>query len=91
MNPQSSRNEYFDFLRGIAIIFVVGIHTFACSEGYSEYVRVEKNALRQLLNCAVPLFLAISGFFLSKNDLSTREQKISFWKNNFFFGSGFAF
>lgn len=80
MNPQSNRNEYFDFLRGIAIIFVVGIHTFACSEGCSEYVRVAEIALRQILNCAVPLFLAISGFFLSKNDLSTREQKISFWK-----------
>lgn len=80
MKTTKHRNEYFDFLRGIAIIFVVGIHTFACSEGCSEYVRIAEIALRQLLNCAVPLFLAISGFFLSKNDLSTREQKISFWK-----------
>lgn len=80
MNPQSNRNEYFEFLRGIAIIFVVGIHTFACSKDCSEYVRIAEIALRQILNCAVPLFLAISGFFLSKKDLSTKEQKISFWK-----------
>lgn len=80
MKTTKHRNEYFDFLRGIAIIFVVGIHTFVCSEGCSEYVQTAEIALRQILNCAVPLFLAISGFFLSRIDLSTREQKISFWK-----------
>lgn len=80
MKTTKHRNEYFDFLRGISIIFVVGIHTFVCSEGCSEYVQTAEIALRQILNCAVPLFLAISGFFLSRIDLSTREQKISFWK-----------
>lgn len=52
----------FDFLRGIAIIMVIGIHTCITST-FSEidvYVR-------QTINCAVPIFLAISGYFLTKN------------------------
>lgn len=36
-------------------------------------------AIRQLLNCAVPLFLAISGFFMANKDLSTRENRNAFW------------
>lgn len=51
------RNLYFDFLRGVAIILVVAIHSFILGENSNE--------IRQLLNTAVPLFVAISGFFLS--------------------------
>lgn len=29
MYERTQRNPYFDFLRGIAMIMVVGIHTFA--------------------------------------------------------------
>lgn len=57
------RIVYFDFLRGVAIILVIGIHTFILEE--TEAFADIKILLRQLLNCAVPLFLAISGFFLS--------------------------
>lgn len=57
------RNTYFDLLRGIAIIMVVGIHTFKAG---NDFVLI----VRQLLNCAVPLFLACSGFFMAKKDVS---------------------
>ena len=35
--------------------------------------------LRQVFNCAVPLFLAIS-VFLGKADLSSRADRVAFWK-----------
>ena len=53
---------YFDFLRGIAIMMVVAIHTFPkCSwddSGDWGFILI-----RQILNCAVPIFLALSAFF----------------------------
>lgn len=49
-----SRMAYFDFLRGLAIIMVVGIHTYTLGE--------DSMVVMQLLNAAVPLFIAISGF-----------------------------
>ena len=41
-------NTYFDFLRGLAIMMVVGIHTYTLGE--------DSTVVRQLLNTAVPLF-----------------------------------
>lgn len=55
------RNKYFDFLRGIAIISVVGIHTYRIPDDFSNplvYV-----AGREMLIFAVPLFLVISDLF----------------------------
>lgn len=68
------RIDYFDFLRGIAILKVIGIHTYL--NHYSSNVAI---IVRQILNCAVPLFLAISGYFLSKKHLTTFEEKKKFW------------
>ena len=77
-----SRNSYFDFLRGIAIIMVVGIHTFSRSNGGFDSLVGTCNVIgRQILNCAVPLFLAISGFFLGYKDLSDKEKRLAFWKH----------
>lgn len=71
-----ARVTYFDFLRGIAIMMVIGIHTFMASECNDVDIYV-----RQMINCAVPIFLAISGYFLTKkkdlilkNATFTREQ-----------------
>ena len=44
-----SRIAYFDFLRGLAIIMVVGIHTYT--------LRKDSVVVRQLFNTAVPLFI----------------------------------
>lgn len=70
---------YFDFLRGIAIIMVVAIHTFPKSSWNEsdDYLQI---AIRQLLNCAVPIFLAISAFFLAKKSFNSFDNIRSFWK-----------
>lgn len=69
------RDWYFDFLRGIAIAMVVAIHTYVATDEINGVV-----LLRQTLNCAVPLFLAISGYFIGKKDLSTLENYKLFLK-----------
>lgn len=74
-----TRDSYFDILRGIAILLVIAIHTypggdFETAEGFVNI------CLRECCNVAVPLFLAISGYFIGKKDLSTRGKYISFLK-----------
>lgn len=67
MYERTQRNPYFDFLRGIAMIMVVGIHTFApLQAGEGEIYDFTANIVRQALNCAVPLFLALAGYFSAK-------------------------
>lgn len=63
---RKSRNTYFDLLRGVAIIMVIAIHTYHKAE--------DSVASRQLLNAAAPLFIAISGFFLSKKRIEQKAQ-----------------
>jgi len=75
----SSRIEYFDFLRGIAIIMVVGIHTFVAYP-IDTPLGVCSAFFRQVLNCAVPIFLALSGFFLGTKSLNRWDEKYCFWK-----------
>lgn len=73
------RNAYFDFLRGIAIMMVVAIHTFRDTR--FEIGGVDWAILiRQTLNAAVPIFLAISGYFLSRKSLSVKSECLAFWK-----------
>lgn len=67
----TDRNTYFDYIRGIAIVMVVCIHT------YSSGNNVE---LRQVLNAAVPMFIAVSGFFLSKKMITNRGEYLAFLK-----------
>lgn len=67
----TNRNLYFDFLRGVAIIIVIGIHCYT----------IDNNILfRQVLNAAVPLFIAVSGFFLSQKVIKDRDQYVVFWR-----------
>ena len=59
-----TRDSYFDILRGIAILLVIAIHTypggdFETAEGFVNI------CLRECCNVAVPLFLAISGYFIA--------------------------
>ena len=81
MSNHTLRNPYFDFLRGVAIIMVVGIHTCANHCGFDTLSLQANTIIRQLLNTGVPIFFAISGFFLSNKDLTTKEKKNSFWKH----------
>lgn len=64
------RVAYFDFLRGLAIMMVVSIHTYTLGE--------DSTAVRQLLNTAVPLFIAISGYFLSQKKMENKDDYFSF-------------
>ncbi len=78
----SNRIEYFDFLRGIAIVFVVAIHSF------TPFLLSESNTVnyhlgiiwRQIIGCAVPIFLAISGYFMSNKNINTHSKYGSFIK-----------
>ena len=64
------RVAYFDFLRGFAIMMVVGIHTYTLGE--------DSTVVRQMLNTAVPLFIAISGYFLSQKKMENKDDYRSF-------------
>lgn len=57
------RNEYFDILKGIAIIFVIGIHTYKLTGCYSDIWNSFGLIIRQIIVLAVPLFCALSGYF----------------------------
>ena len=68
------RLPYFDFIRGVAIIMVVAIHTF--SQCYvPETLSIVGVAMRNVMNCAVPLFCACSAFFLINEDLENGRYK----------------
>ena len=75
----TSRLSYFDFIRGIAIVMVVAIHT-TTSCNIETISGTISTIVRQCLNCAVPLFLASSAFFLSKVDTSNWHKHFSFLK-----------
>lgn len=70
---------WFDFLRGVAILMVVSIHTFTATVQQGPLANDLTILLRQVLNCAVPLFLAISGFFMARKQLG--HSYLKFWKH----------
>ena len=73
------RNLYFDTLRGIAILMVVAIHTFIACE-FDNFQSICAISMREIFNVAVPLFLAISGFFIERKKFESNYQIITFWK-----------
>lgn len=73
------RNLYFDSLRGIAILMVVAIHTFIAYE-FDNFQSICAISMREIFNVAVPLFLAISGFFIGRKKFESNYQIITFWK-----------
>lgn len=79
--PVKERDNYFDQLRGIAIIAILAIHI---SSVIADKIFVDTinfsflYVYRQLLNFAVPLFLFVSGYFLAKKDVSSVSKYKSF-------------
>ena len=71
---------YFDFVRGIAILMVVSIHTFNSTANFETFQGGFQIVFRQILNCAVPIFLALSGFFLGRKTFESKHDIIHFWK-----------
>lgn len=76
------RNLYFDTLRGIAIIMVVAIHTFIACE-FDNYQSICFISMREIFNMAVPLFLAISGFFIGRKNFDNNSQIFNFGKSRY--------
>lgn len=78
----NKRIEYFDMLRGLAIIFVVIIHSSNMGFQFpSDSFNFNFTVLtRQLLNIAVPLFLSISGYFLVQKNIYTLDVYYGFIK-----------
>lgn len=66
----NARNKYFDVLRGFAILMVVAIHTY--KPDITEWTGQVNLGMRQIFNCAVPLFFAMSGFFTYKKETDKR-------------------
>lgn len=75
----TERISYFDFLRGIAILMVIGIHTYTVRpfDGFENVLLI---GVREALNFAVPLFLAISGFFIGKKTIEDKQNYVAFIK-----------
>ena len=71
------RDTYFDFLRGIAIIMVIGIHTYV--DGLMHF----NLFLRQFLNCAVPIFLAIPATLSAASHLKKKVAIYNFLANRY--------
>lgn len=66
-------------LCGMAILCVIAIHTYEPSiEGW---INLTNFGVRQILNCAVPLFFAMSGFFIYKKALANKQAVLQFWKH----------
>lgn len=69
-----NRDVYYDVLRGIAIFMVIAIHT------YPQDATSFKLFVRQSLNCAVPIFLAVSGYFVGQIKFEDKGVYSSFIK-----------
>lgn len=84
----SCKIEYFQYIRGLAIIFVTGIHAFgeywinfsiSSMDGFNYNILI-----RSILGYAVPVFLALSGYFMSNKDVSTIGKYFNFEKKQIF-------
>ena len=84
------RIVYFDFLRGIAIIMVVCLHCIDYSAMEGPVLNLFGVEFRNLLNAAVPLFLAISGYFMANKKTDTlfrREKGVCFCRKYMLFNT----
>ncbi len=75
---------YFDFVRGLAIVFVVFNHSYSGNPLSGTFIQELYLVFREIVTCAVPLFLAESGYFLAK-------KEIRGWKQYWEFVSGHSF
>lgn len=74
--------DYFDFLRGLAIIFVVFNHSYSADPMSDGLIDMIYLLIRQIVTCAVPIFLAQSAFFLSKKNFVNKSEYFSYLKSH---------
>jgi len=81
-NEVPERIGYFDILRALAIFGVVAIHSTGTGLQFSEEsINFNFTVLwRNIFNFSVPMFLAISGFFLAKKRIRNSGEYIAFLK-----------
>lgn len=75
---------YFDLLRGIAIILVIVNHCYTGNPLDGSFKEGLYLVIRQLATCAVPIFLAQSGFFLSDKIIKNKKEYFSFFCSHSF-------
>ncbi len=76
------RITYYDLLRGLAIIGVVAIHSTGIGYTFND-TSIDFNMTvlwRQMINFSVPMFIAISGFFLANKEVNSKESYLRFIK-----------
>ena len=64
-------------------MMVVGIHTWPAQNGYQldgSFMEVLQLLMKNFFNCAVPLFLAISGYFIGRKNLVSFAECRTFWR-----------
>lgn len=69
MSVDEKHIKYFDILRGIAIIFVIINHSYSGNPLAGTLKEDLYLLIRQLVIPAVPIFLALSGYFLARKQL----------------------
>lgn len=74
---REGRTLYFDFLKGIAILMVIAIHTsvFQKVDNLESFLHT---VVRETCNVAVPLFLTISGYFIGKKAILKGYTHVEF-------------
>lgn len=60
-------------------MMVVAIHTFYACE-FESWLSICAISMREIFNMAVPMFLAISGFFIGRMVFEDKRQVFVFWK-----------
>lgn len=75
------RNLYFDYLKGLAIIGVIGVHTIIVNFDVYSLKGIMVAAFRNLLGCCTPLFVTLSGYFLYNKKIGTRFAYADFMKS----------
>lgn len=75
------RDKYYDILIAIAIFFVIGNHTMylADLDALSKF-SVDLLVL-QITKCAVPIFIALSGYLLANKNLTNSKEYFKFLKH----------
>ena len=71
-------SAYFDFIKGLAIMGVVAIHTVNLNFDPISVTGLLIVVVRNLLGCCVPLFVAASGYFLWKKNFYTKTEYLQF-------------
>lgn len=77
----SQRISYYDFLKGLAIMGVVAIHTMIFKVEPHSISGVSLALFRNILGFCVPFFVTISGYFLYSKEVNTKYTYKKFITN----------